>query len=1131
MLAVIVAIVPVAGLRAQVAPAAPAPTSKDEAIVLSPFAVNASSDTGYAATSTLGGTRLKSELRDVASQIDVMTSEFLEDIGALTLDEALRYSMNIESNDENFSPGTDANTNSVFSSAYGSRTRGLSRSNNTHDFFETNVPLDTYNTGKRFTLVSGSNAILFGAGFAGGTNDVAFDRADLRKFSGNTTLRADSNGSLRASVNLSQPLIRNILGLRVAGLRADERDYREGVGSRTDRLYTSLLLQPHKRISIRGWLEKYESRQRNAANTLVADRVSPWLATATRPTFNNAGLTPASTAAQFNTAFNAQGADLARSAERFNNVASAGTIVFNLDGTQPTAIRNWTNTVTSSRPLDGTQDPSIVDPAIYPLDRNVIGNAMQRRWRASIHGFVFELNPWRDIYVEGGYNREVFDTRSLSFVSGNNTDLRVDLNRFLPDGVTPNPNLGRFYVEDDITGSMWRNHRTERRLQVAFAQDLGKRGGFWRWLGSHQGAVMYTGGVNMRVQQNNNNTRIISDHTFDGITYPAGTNAANDITRNTRRLRARFYVDTPQNNSRGHFALQAPFNLWDPETRVIGKDAAGRDVVINHGMSNPYGAQVMTSNGKKKEDALQWGLQSSFLQGRLNLTIGERFSDASFAPWVGQGGSNSRLPRRYNAATGRYEEPVRNGAAIVFPSNGQAVGNAGFEPWDAMLSRGGEFDSLEAPTKYSVTSRMKGVVLHPLGRNAIPSLHYTESSSAFVADFTRKSPNGAEAQLDDGTTREYGLSLRFLDDKLVLRVNAYESIYLGVSGGGITVPNPPAVGGNSGMDRADIRWSAIHIEKSVLNYNLVKSGGRYESAATGAPVLGGTSNGIPSGSPIRYLQEDVLNWPSEGAAGNAFSLKYNNSSDRIAKGVEYRLIANPTRGWSVSASLAKNNTRSARIAADWFGVIGYRLKDWLAVANDTVAPQRAGGTGPAQLHFNSGTNANESLLAYIRSAALGWAFLRESEGQANNQEVQWRGNLTSSYRIQTGVLKGLRFGGSVRYRGERILGYRDKTVATADLAKDPILGAPGLFPAGSSITIADVSRPIMGGATVNTDAVLGYSAALFNKRIRWNVSLNVRNVLNDDKLIAQSGLSAAGTPVVFQYPEPRVFLLTNSFDF
>ncbi|MEY2878247.1 MAG: hypothetical protein RLZZ15_627 [Verrucomicrobiota bacterium] len=1134
----LVATIASASLRAQVAPPAPATTSvtqattKEEALVLTPFQVNASSDTGYAATSTLGGTRLKSELRDVASQIDVMTSEFLDDIGALTLDEALRYSMNIESNDENFSPGTDPNTNGVFSSAYGSRTRGLSRSNNTHDFFETNVPLDTYNTGKRFTLVSGSNAILFGAGFAGGTNDVAFDRPDLRKFSGNTTIRADSNGSLRTSLNLSQPLIKNLLGLRVAGLRADERDYREGVGSKTDRLYTSLMFQPHQRISVRGWLEKYESRQRNAANTLVADRVSPWLATATRPTFNNAGLTPASTAAQFTTAFNAQGADLARSAERFSNVASAGTVVFNVDGTQPTSIRNWTNTVTSSRPLDGTQDPSIVDPAIYPLDRNVVGNAMQRRWRASIHGFVFEANPWRDVYIEGGYNREVFDTRSLSFISGNNTDLRVELNRFLPDGVTPNPNLGKYYVEDDITGSMWRNHRTERRLQVAFAQDLEKRGGLWRWLGSHQGAVMYSGGINMRVQQNNNNARIISDNTFDGIAYPAGTNAANDITRNTRRLRARFYVDTPQNNSRGQFELQAPFNLWDSsETRVIGKDSTGKDVVINSGMSNPYGAQVQTSNGKKKEDAMQWGMHSSFLQGRLNLTVGERFSNASFAPWVGQGGANSRLPRRYNAATGKYEEPVRSGAAIIFPSNGQAVGNAGFEPWDAMLSRGGEFDSLEAATKYTVTSRLKGVVLHPFFRNAIPSLHYTESSSAFVADFTRKAPNGAEAQLDDGTTREYGVSLRFLENKLVLRVNAYESVYLGVSGGAITVPNPVAVGGNSGMDRTDIRWTAIHIEKSVQNYNLVKSGGRYESTATGAPVLGGTNSGIAAASPIRYFQDDVLSWPSEGAAGNAFSLKYANSSDRIAKGVEYRLIANPTRGWSVSASLAKNNTRSSRIAADWFGVLGYRLKDWLAAANDLAAPQRGGGTGPAQLHFTTATNTNETLLAYIRSSALGWAFLREAEGQANNQEVQWRGNLTSSYRIQTGLLKGFRFGGSLRYRGDRILGYRDKTVATADLANDPILGTPGLFPAGSSITIADVARPIMGGATINTDAVIGYSATLFKKRIRWNVSLNVRNVLNDDKLIAQSGLSAAGTPVVFQYPEPRVFLLTNSFDF
>lgn len=1122
---------PLATAPAQtVTPPAPAASSNaaQDTVVLSPFTVDATTDVGYAATSTLGGTRLKSELRDVASQIDVMTAEFLDDIGALTLDEALRFSMNTETNEENFAPGTDPNTNGVFSSAYGSRTRGLSRSNNTHDFFETNVPIDTYNTGKRFTLVSGSNAILFGAGFAGGTNDVSFERPDPRRFSGNTTVRVDSNGGIRGSLNLNQPLIRNLLGIRVAGLKTAEKDYREGVGSKTNRFYGSLLMQPTRRFVFRGWYERYDAKQRNAANTLVADRVSPWLANG-RPLFNNAGLTATSTAAQYNTAFNAQGAALAASAERVT--AAPAVMAFNLDGSQPTAIRAWINTATSRRPLDGTQDPSITDPSILPPDENVIGNAMQRRWRASIHGFVFEANPWRDLFIEGGYNREVFDTRSISFISGNNTDLRVDVNRFLPDGVTPNPNVGRLYVEDDIGGSQWRNHRTERRLQVAYAHDFQKQSGWRRWLGSHQGAIMYTGAENMRAQQNNNAPRIISDNTFDGVTYPAGTNAANDITRNTRRLRARFYLDTPVNDSgSGRHQVQTPFNLWGPETVVVGRDSAGRDVVVYTGANSPSGAQVMTSNGRKTEDAMQWGLQSSLLQGRLNFTIGERFSNAGFAPWVGQGGAESRPPRRYNAATGQYEQPVRSGTDLRFASTGQPVGNAGFEPWELMLDRGGKRDSLEAAIRYKVTSRLKGAVLHPLGRNGIPSLHYTESSSAFVADFTRKSPTGSEAQLDDGTTREYGISLRFLEDKLVFRVNWYDSVYLGVSGGAITVPAPTAVGGNSGQERADIRWTAIHIEKSVQNYNLLKSGGRYETSAIGAPVVGGSNPGIASDSPFRFFQEDVQSWASEGTAAPSFNLKYNVGSDRIAKGVEYRLVANPVRGWSVSASLAKNNTRGTRIAGDWFGVLAYRLKDWLAAANDTSVPQRAGGTGPTQLHFNTNTNLNETLLAYIRSSALGWFFLRESEGQATDQEVKWRGNFTSSYRFQSGLLRGFRIGGSARYRGDRILGYRDKTVPASELT-DPILSTPGLFPAGASITISDVTKPIRGGATWSTDAVLGYSAPLFQRKVRWSVSLNVRNILDDDKLISQAGLSSAGVPVVFQYPEPRVFLLTNSFDF
>ena len=56
---------------------------EDQDIVeLSPFTITASENVGYAATSTLAGTRLKTELRDVGAAISVYTEEFMVDIAA-----------------------------------------------------------------------------------------------------------------------------------------------------------------------------------------------------------------------------------------------------------------------------------------------------------------------------------------------------------------------------------------------------------------------------------------------------------------------------------------------------------------------------------------------------------------------------------------------------------------------------------------------------------------------------------------------------------------------------------------------------------------------------------------------------------------------------------------------------------------------------------------------------------------------------------------------------------------------------------------------------------------------------------------------------------------------------------------
>src|SRR4051812_24372418 len=55
------------------------PPPAEEAVLLSPFEVNADLDTGYLATTAQSGTRLRTELKDIASSISVVTKDFMND--------------------------------------------------------------------------------------------------------------------------------------------------------------------------------------------------------------------------------------------------------------------------------------------------------------------------------------------------------------------------------------------------------------------------------------------------------------------------------------------------------------------------------------------------------------------------------------------------------------------------------------------------------------------------------------------------------------------------------------------------------------------------------------------------------------------------------------------------------------------------------------------------------------------------------------------------------------------------------------------------------------------------------------------------------------------------------------------
>ncbi len=94
--------------------AAPAgtPTSLgDEVVALSPFEVNAADDKGYAASSSMSGTRLNSKLEDIASSISVVTKQQLLDTAAIDINDIFQYEVGTEGTAQFTDPTNDGRGN------------------------------------------------------------------------------------------------------------------------------------------------------------------------------------------------------------------------------------------------------------------------------------------------------------------------------------------------------------------------------------------------------------------------------------------------------------------------------------------------------------------------------------------------------------------------------------------------------------------------------------------------------------------------------------------------------------------------------------------------------------------------------------------------------------------------------------------------------------------------------------------------------------------------------------------------------------------------------------------------------------------------------------------------------------
>lgn len=264
-----------------------APAKSDESpIVLSPFEVTSQKDTGYQASETLAGTRIRTDLKDVGGALSVYTKDFMKDIGATDIGTLLQYTTNAEVAGTNgtyagLGNGTSVDESSNLRAPGGAqRVRGLASADNTRDFFVTDIPWDSYNV-DRIDIQRGPNSILFGLGSPAGIVNASLKSAEFRN-QGSFEFRYGSYDSARSSLDFNQVLIKDVLAIRVDGLW-NNQNYEQKPAFQNDRRFfgairfdPQLFKDPSFHTSIK---VKYENGDIKADRPRLVppqDSITPW---------------------------------------------------------------------------------------------------------------------------------------------------------------------------------------------------------------------------------------------------------------------------------------------------------------------------------------------------------------------------------------------------------------------------------------------------------------------------------------------------------------------------------------------------------------------------------------------------------------------------------------------------------------------------------------------------------------------------------------------------------------------------------------------------------------------------------------------------------------------------------------
>lgn len=280
---------------------APKPDDKDkpeEVLILSPFVVDSSKDEGYRATNTLAGSRINTDLKDIAASITVVTKEFLTDVAAVDINDILAYTANTEGTRDFTSTVQSmgrAQDNVAANPQTANRLRGLASADIVRDYFYTIgtwAGFDTYNL-DQVTINRGPNSVLAGLGSPAGIINYSPQLAGLARNKNEVSFRFGSYSDKRASFNSNVVAKADVLAFRVAGVWSDKGFKQQPAWNKDKRLYFATTYQPWTKTTIRASYEVAKIDSNNPNSITPEDDVTQWV-TFGKPSYDRNSTAPVS---------------------------------------------------------------------------------------------------------------------------------------------------------------------------------------------------------------------------------------------------------------------------------------------------------------------------------------------------------------------------------------------------------------------------------------------------------------------------------------------------------------------------------------------------------------------------------------------------------------------------------------------------------------------------------------------------------------------------------------------------------------------------------------------------------------------------------------------------------------------